>query len=181
MAVGDGVGEDGESSATASERTPGHGFHGPCHGAHPRRRKPERQHRGSSMGCLPCSSRSRRATVHREATGLHLCRCARAHRGASCGTMSQTNPRCESAPVRSGEVMSEEQDHVPGAVVQISEIVGSSPNSFSDAVRNAVLAAAQSVRGITGVEVIRSNADVDENGNLSLYKVNCKIAFVVER
>jgi hypothetical protein len=25
------------------------------------------------------------------------------------------------------------------------------------------------------------NADVDENGNLSLYKVNCKIAFVVER
>jgi dodecin len=31
------------------------------------------------------------------------------------------------------------------------------------------------------VEVISSNADVDENGNLSLYKVNCKIAFVVER
>jgi flavin-binding protein dodecin len=81
----------------------------------------------------------------------------------------------------SGEVMSEQQDHVAGAVVRISEIVGSSPNSFSDAVRNAVLAAAQTVRGITGVEVIRSNADVDENGNLSLYKVNCKIAFVVER
>jgi len=29
--------------------------------------------------------------------------------------------------------------------------------------------------------VIGSNADVDENGNLSLYKVHCKIAFVVER
>ena len=47
--------------------------------------------------------------------------------------------------------------------------------------RNAVRAAAETVRGIRGVEVISSNADVDENGNLSLYKVNCKIAFVVER
>jgi flavin-binding protein dodecin len=48
-------------------------------------------------------------------------------------------------------------------------------------VRNAVKAAAETVRGIQGVEVINSNADVDENGNLSLYKVNCKIAFIVER
>ena len=77
--------------------------------------------------------------------------------------------------------MSEHQDHVPGAVVRITEIVGSSPNSFSDAVRNAVRAAAETVRGIRGVEVISSNADVDEDGNLSLYKLNCRIAFVVER
>jgi dodecin len=84
------------------------------------------------------------------------------------------------AAVASGD-MSEQQDHVPGAVVRISEIVGSSPDSFSDAVRNAVKAAAQTVRGIRGVEVLGSNADVDENGNISLYKVNCKIAFVVER
>jgi hypothetical protein len=37
------------------------------------------------------------------------------------------------------------------------------------------------VRNIQGVEVLSSNADVDENGNLSLCKVNCKIAFLVER
>ena len=77
--------------------------------------------------------------------------------------------------------MPEQQEHVHGAVVRITEVVGSSPNSFSDAVRNTVQAAAETVRGIQGVEVISSNADVDENGNLSLYKVNCKIAFVVER
>lgn len=29
--------------------------------------------------------------------------------------------------------------------------------------------------------MVSSNADVDESGNLTLYKVNCKIAFVVER
>ena len=77
--------------------------------------------------------------------------------------------------------MAEEQDTVVGAVVRITEVVGSSPKSFSDAVRNAVKAAAQTVRGIRGVEVIGSNADVDENGELTLYKVHCKIAFVVER
>jgi flavin-binding protein dodecin len=77
--------------------------------------------------------------------------------------------------------MSEQQEHVAGAVVRITEIVGSSPNSFSDAVRDAVKAAAETVRGIQGVEVISSNADVDGNGNLSLYKVHCKIAFIVER
>ncbi|MDQ3477198.1 MAG: dodecin family protein, partial [Actinomycetota bacterium] len=76
--------------------------------------------------------------------------------------------------------MSEQQDTIPGAVVRITEVVGSSPDSFSAAVRNAVKAASQTVRGIRGVEVIGSNADVDENGDLSLYKVHCKIAFVVE-
>ena len=77
--------------------------------------------------------------------------------------------------------MSEQQEHVAGAVVRITEVVGSSPNSFSDAVRNAVKAASETVRGIQGVEVIGSNADVDASGNLSLYKVHCKIAFIVER
>ena len=77
--------------------------------------------------------------------------------------------------------MSQPKEHVPGAVVRITEVVGSSPNSFSDAVRNAVKAAAETLRGIRGVEVISSNADVDEEGNLSLYKVNCKIAFIIER
>ncbi len=75
--------------------------------------------------------------------------------------------------------MSEQQD-IPGALVKVIEVVGSSPSSFSEAVRNAVATTAQTVRGIRGVEVLSSNAQVDENGQLSLYKVACKIAFVVE-
>ena len=69
---------------------------------------------------------------------------------------------------------------VPGGVVKVIELVGSSPNSFSDAVRNAVRVASQSIRNIRGVEVVTSNADVGENGELTNYKVNCKIAFLVE-
>ncbi len=67
-----------------------------------------------------------------------------------------------------------------GAVVKVIELVGSSPNSFSDAVRNAVKTAATSVRNIKGVDVVNSSADVDENGDLTNYKVTVKIAFVLE-
>ncbi|HEX8100118.1 MAG TPA: dodecin family protein [Actinomycetota bacterium] len=72
------------------------------------------------------------------------------------------------------------QGEVPGGVVKVIEVVGSSPNSFSDAVRNAVKVASESIRNIRGVEVITSNADVGGDGQLTNYKVNCKIAFLVE-
>ena len=68
----------------------------------------------------------------------------------------------------------------PGAVVKVLELVGSSPNSFSDAVRNAVKRASQTLRNIRGVEVVSSTADVGDNGELTVYKVNVKIAFVLE-
>jgi dodecin len=73
------------------------------------------------------------------------------------------------------------REHIPSGVVRVIEVVGSSPNSFSDAVRTAVKTASETLRHIRGVEVIASNADVDEDGNLTLYKVNCKIAFIYER
>jgi flavin-binding protein dodecin len=73
--------------------------------------------------------------------------------------------------------MSDEQR---GAVVKVVELVGSSPNSFSDAVRNAVKVASRTIRNIRGVDVISSTAEVGEDGELTNYKVNCKVAFVVE-
>ncbi len=50
---------------------------------------------------------------------------------------------------------------------------------FSDAVRNAINTASQTIRNITGVDVLSSNASV-ENGEISLYKVQVKIAFLVD-
>ena len=72
-------------------------------------------------------------------------------------------------------------EDVPGGVVKVIELVGSSQSSFSDAVRNAVRAASDTVRGLRGVEVLSSSADIGDDGEISLYKVNCKIAFLVER
>ncbi len=71
-------------------------------------------------------------------------------------------------------------NEVPGGVVKVIELVGSSPNSFSDAVRQAVRIASQTIRNIKGVEVYSSNADVGENGEITLYKVQVKIAFLIE-
>ncbi len=71
-------------------------------------------------------------------------------------------------------------DH-PGRVVNVIELVGSSPTSFSDAVRNAVKTASQTIRNIRGVEVLSSSADVGSDGELALYKVNCKVAFLLDR
>jgi flavin-binding protein dodecin len=71
-------------------------------------------------------------------------------------------------------------EHVPAGVVRVIELVGSSPTSFSDAVRMAVKTASGTVRNIRGVQVLSSTADVDEHGNLTLYKVNVKIAFVYD-
>ncbi len=71
-------------------------------------------------------------------------------------------------------------DDVPGAVVKVIELVGSSPDSFSDAVRNAVKTASKSLRNIRGVEVLNSTAEVGDGGQISNYKVHCKVAFLIE-
>ena len=67
-----------------------------------------------------------------------------------------------------------------GAIIKVLELVGSSEKSFSDAVRNSVKRASQTIRNIRGVEVVSSTADVGDNGELTVYKVNVKIAFVLE-
>lgn len=69
---------------------------------------------------------------------------------------------------------------VPGGVVKVVELVGSSDSSFSDAVRSAVRVASKSLRNIQGVDVIGSSATVGDGGELTLYKVHCKVAFLVE-
>ena len=66
------------------------------------------------------------------------------------------------------------------SVVKVIELVGRSDRSFSDAVRNAVRTASQSLRNITKVDVVQSSADVDRNGEIASYNVTCKLAFVVD-
>ncbi len=70
-------------------------------------------------------------------------------------------------------------DETAGGVIKVVELVGSSPKSFSDAVRSAVATASKTLRNITGVDVLSSNASV-ENGEIKLYKVQVKVAFLVD-
>ncbi len=70
-------------------------------------------------------------------------------------------------------------DDVTGGVVKVIELVGSSPTSFDEAVRTAVRTAARTVRNIRGVEIISSSATV-EGAEITNYKVNCKVAFLID-
>ncbi len=65
-------------------------------------------------------------------------------------------------------------------IAKVIELVGSSSESFDDAVRNAVAEAAKTVKNISGVDVLGMTAKVDGD-RLSEFRANVKIAFSVER
>ena len=66
------------------------------------------------------------------------------------------------------------------AVVKILELVGSSDNSWDDAVKNALADASKTVEHIVGIDVLGFKAEVKDN-KIANYKAHVKIAFTVER
>ena len=64
-------------------------------------------------------------------------------------------------------------------VVKVIELIGSSPDSWEAAAQNAIDIASKSVRGIKGIDVIRFTAKV-EDGKITVYKANLKVAFKYE-
>ena len=67
----------------------------------------------------------------------------------------------------------------PPAVVRVIELVGVSDKSWSDAAQQAVVRASETMRHITGLDVLHSSAVV-RDGKIIEYHVNVKVAFVVE-
>ena len=65
------------------------------------------------------------------------------------------------------------------AVVRVIELVGVSDKSWSDAAQQAVSRASETLRHITGLEVLKSSAVV-RDGKIVEYHVNVKVAFVIE-
>jgi len=65
------------------------------------------------------------------------------------------------------------------AVARVTQIIGSSPHSWEDAVRNALERANQTLRGITGIEVLKENAVV-QDGRIVEYRAAVNVTFVVE-
>ncbi len=64
-------------------------------------------------------------------------------------------------------------------VIIIREMVGTSPDSWSDAARKAVATASRTVRNIRTVEVVKSTAVVEDN-EIVEYRVDLKIGFDYE-
>lgn len=69
-------------------------------------------------------------------------------------------------------------DFIESGAVKVIEIIGISPDGFEAAIDNAVAKAAESINGITGVEVQNLNARVVD-GSVVQYRANVKLAFTV--
>jgi|GEM_PF-1329260 len=68
-------------------------------------------------------------------------------------------------------------DHRTAKVV---ELMGSSSESFEDAIRTVIRDASESIRGITGCHVQNFSVKCAD-GEITEYKVNVKVAFGIER
>jgi hypothetical protein len=65
------------------------------------------------------------------------------------------------------------------AVARITQVIGASPHSWEDAVRNALERANRTLRGITGIEVLKENAAV-RDGQIAEFRATVQVTFVLE-
>jgi flavin-binding protein dodecin len=65
------------------------------------------------------------------------------------------------------------------AVASVSKITAASPESFDAAVREGLLRAGKTLRGISGLHVLEMKAAVSD-GKISEYRVTLEVTFVLE-
>ena len=65
-------------------------------------------------------------------------------------------------------------------VLKVVELIGTSEESFDDALRRLVKRSCKTVRGIKGVHIVDQKVHCDGKGNIEEYRVVCKVAFKVE-
>lgn len=65
------------------------------------------------------------------------------------------------------------------AVARVTQVIGASPHSWEDAVRNALERANRTLRNITGIEVLKENAAI-EDGRIAEYRAMVQVTFLLE-
>lgn len=65
------------------------------------------------------------------------------------------------------------------AVVKVIEVMGTSKESWEDAVKNALEGAKKTLHGISGIEVVSQTAAV-QDGELVEFRATVKLAFKVD-
>ena len=65
------------------------------------------------------------------------------------------------------------------AVARQTQIIGASPHSWEDAVRNALERANKTLRGITGLEVVKENAAI-QKGKIVEFRATLLVTFVLD-
>jgi hypothetical protein len=75
---------------------------------------------------------------------------------------------------------SKRRRNVMAGTYKITEIVGTSPTSFAEAVRAAVAEAAKTLRNLEWFEVVDERGRI-KDGNVAEFQVTLKIGFKLER
>ncbi len=65
-------------------------------------------------------------------------------------------------------------------LIKVKELIGTSPKSFEDALKQAISQACQQKKNITGVSIIGQNVEI-KDGRIVEYKVNFKMAYRWEK
>ena len=66
------------------------------------------------------------------------------------------------------------------SVYRVTEIIGTSPNSWEDAAREALAAAAGSLRDLRVAEVLQQDIALGEDGKLEAFRTKLRVSFKYE-
>lgn len=66
------------------------------------------------------------------------------------------------------------------SVYKVIEIVGTSPNSWEEATKNALAAASQSLRDLRVAEVSKLDVTLDDEGRVTQYRARLSVSFRFE-
>ena len=66
------------------------------------------------------------------------------------------------------------------SVASISEIKSSSTESFEDAIRQGVARAVKTLRNVKSAWIQNQEVQIDEDGNITEYRVQLKVTFVLD-
>lgn len=66
------------------------------------------------------------------------------------------------------------------SVAKVSEIIASSPKSFEDAIKEGVARANKTLKNIKSAWVENQQVELDDKGQISAYRVQLKITFILD-
>jgi flavin-binding protein dodecin len=66
------------------------------------------------------------------------------------------------------------------AIVKVIEVIAQSDQSWEDAVQQALAETKKTIRNIQSIYVKEFQAIVNDQQQISVYRANCKVSFVIE-
>ena len=67
-----------------------------------------------------------------------------------------------------------------GTVYRVTEVIGTSPNSWEDAAKNAVSTAGSTLRDLRIAEVTKLDVRIDEGGKIAQFRARLALSFKYE-